>query len=108
MGDPFTTVAIGLGANILLNLLAPTNNTTTKTGKLENQKAPTAEYGFSIIQPYGRVRIDGCNMFWATDLKEKVVKKRRGGKGLGGTGNTEQVYSYYMRAAYLICGEIGT
>jgi hypothetical protein len=99
-------VAIGIGANLLLSLFAPKPPTQQK-GKIEDTGVPDAEYGRSLSYPFGRVRKEGLTMMWGIPLKEVVTSERQGGKG-GGGGQTTEVYTYFLTAAYPIARKIGS
>jgi hypothetical protein len=99
-------VAIGVGANLLLSLFAPKPPTQQK-GKIEDTGVPDAEYGRSLSYPFGKVRKEGLNMMWGIPLKEVVTSERQGGKG-GGGGQTTEVYTYFLTAAYPIARKIGS
>jgi hypothetical protein len=99
-------VAIGIGANLLLSLFAPKPPTQQK-GKIEDTGVPDAEYGKSLSYPFGKVRKEGLTMMWGIPLKEVVTSERQGGKG-GGGGQTTEVYTYFLTAAYPIARKIGS
>jgi hypothetical protein len=99
-------VAIGIGANLLLSLFAPKPPTQQK-GKIEDTGVPDAEYGRSLSYPFGKVRKEGLTMMWGIPLKEVVTSERQGGKG-GGGGQTTEVYTYFLTAAYPIARKIGS
>lgn len=105
MGNFLIPAAIGVGANLLLSLFAPSSPPQQK-GKLEDTGVPNAEYGFTLSYPFGKVRKDSLNMIWGLPLKEVRVRRRSGGKG--GGGQTTDVYSYYMTAAYPIARQISS
>lgn len=106
MANLLIPVAIGIGANLLLSLFAPKPPTQQK-GKIEDTGVPNAEYGKSLSYPFGRVRKEGLTMMWGLPLKEVKTKKRqRGGKG--GGGQTTEVYTYFLTAAYPIARKIGS
>jgi hypothetical protein len=94
--------AIGLGANLLLSLLAPSGPRQQK-GKIEDTGVPDAEFGFSLSLPFGRVRKEGLPMMWSLKLKER--RKVSGGKG---GGQKTETFSYFLTAAYPIAQKIGS
>ncbi len=102
MANFLIPTAIGLGANLLLTLLAPSGPRQQK-GKIEDTGVPDAEFGFSLSLPFGRVRKKGLPMMWALKLKER--RKVSGGKG-GGT--QIETFSYFLTAAYPIAREISS
>jgi len=104
--DFLIPVAIGIGANLLLSLFAPKPPTQQK-GKIEDTGVPDAEYGRSLSYPFGRVRKEGLTMMWGIPLKEVITSERQGGKG-GGGGQTTEVYTYFLTAAYPIARKIGS
>ena len=106
MANFFIPVAIGIGANLLLSLFAPKPPTQQK-GKIEDTNVPDAEYGRSLSYPFGKVRKEGLTMMWGIPLKEVVTSERQGGKG-GSGGQTTEVYTYFLTAAYPIAREIGS
>ena len=106
MANFLIPVAIGVGANLLLSLFAPKPPTQQK-GKIEDTGVPDAEYGRSLSYPFGKVRKEGLNMMWGIPLKEVVTSERQGGKG-GGGGQTTEVYTYFLTAAYPIARKIGS
>ena len=106
MTDFLIPVAIGIGANLLLSLFAPKPPTQQK-GKIEDTGVPDAEYGRSLSYPFGRVRKEGLTMMWGIPLKEVITSERQGGKG-GGGGQTTEVYTYFLTAAYPIARKIGS
>ncbi len=106
MANFLIPVAIGIGANLLLSLFAPKPPTQQK-GKIEDTGVPDAEYGRSLSYPFGRVRKEGLTMMWGIPLKEVVTSERQGGKG-GGGGQTTEVYTYFLTAAYPIARKIGS
>ena len=106
MANFLVPVAIGIGANLLLSLFAPKPPTQQK-GKIEDTGVPDAEYGRSLSYPFGRVRKEGLTMMWGIPLKEVVTSERQGGKG-GGGGQTTEVYTYFLTAAYPIARKIGS
>ena len=106
MANFLIPVAIGIGANLLLSLFAPKPPTQQK-GKIEDTGVPDAEYGRSLSYPFGKVRKEGLTMMWGVPLKEVVTSERQGGKG-GGGGQTTEVYTYFLTAAYPIARKIGS
>ena len=106
MANFLIPVAIGIGANLLLSLFAPKPPTQQK-GKIEDTGVPDAEYGKSLSYPFGKVRKEGLTMMWGIPLKEVVTSERQGGKG-GGGGQTTEVYTYFLTAAYPIARKIGS
>jgi hypothetical protein len=99
-------IAIGVGANLLLSLFAPKPPVQQK-GRIEDTGVPDAEYGKSLSYPFGKVRKEGLTMMWGLPLKEVVTSERQGGKG-GGGGQTTEVYTYFLTAAYPIARKIGS
>lgn len=105
MANFLVPVAIGLGSNLLLSLLAP-KPPTQQEGKIEDTSVPFAEYGSNPSYPFGKVRKDNLTMFWALPLKEVQTSTRQGGKGSG--GQTIEEFSYFMTCAFLIGREISS
>ena len=105
MANFLIPVAIGLGSNLLLSLLAP-KPPTQQEGKIEDTSVPFAEYGSNPSYPFGKVRKDNLTMFWALPLKEVQTSTRQGGKGSG--GQTIEEFSYFMTCAFLIGREISS
>jgi hypothetical protein len=59
---------------------------------------PKSEYGYNLAKPFGRVRYNGCNVFWGLPLREDVNVSGGGGKG-GGNKNKVKEYTYYATFA---------
>ncbi len=106
MANFLIPIAIGVGANLLLSLFAPKPPVQQK-GRIEDTGVPDAEYGKSLSYPFGKVRKEGLTMMWGLPLKEVVTSERQGGKG-GGGGQTTEVYTYFLTAAYPIARKIGS
>ncbi|MFM8341666.1 MAG: hypothetical protein ACKN9F_05550 [Methylomonas sp.] len=106
MANFFIPVAIGIGANLLLSLFAPKPPTQQK-GKIEDTGVPDAEYGKNLSYPFGKVRKEGLTMMWGVPLKEVKNTETQGGKGSSG-GQTTEVYTYFLTAAYPIAKKIGS
>lgn len=105
MANFLIPIAVGIGANLLLSLFAPKPPTQQK-GKIDDTGVPSSEYGTSLSYPFGRVRKDGLTMMWGLPLKEVKTRKRQGGKG--GGGQTTEVFTYFLTAAYPIAKNIGS
>lgn len=106
MANFLIPVTVGIGANLLLSLFAPKPPTQQK-GKIDDTGVPDAEYGRSLSYPFGKVRKEGLTMMWGLPLKEVVTSERQGGKG-GVGGQTTEVYTYFLTAAYPIAKNIGS
>lgn len=106
MANFLIPITVGIGANLLLSLFAPKPPTQQK-GKIEDTNVPDAEYGRSLSYPFGKVRKEGLTMMWGVPLKEVVTSERQGGKG-GSGGQTTEVYTYFLTAAYPIARKIGS
>lgn len=105
MANFLIPIGVGIGANLLLSLFAPKPPTQQK-GKIDDTGVPSSEYGTSLSYPFGRVRKDGLTMMWGLPLKEVKTRKRQGGKG--GGGQTTEVFTYFLTAAYPIAKNIGS
>ncbi|MEM9900649.1 MAG: glycoside hydrolase/phage tail family protein [Pseudomonadota bacterium] len=66
-------------------------------GKLSRYRVTGASEGTPMGRVYARTRIGG-QVVWSTRFKEKVSKKKVGGKG-GGGGATAKTYSYSVSMA---------
>lgn len=74
-------------------------------GKLDDLRLTASQYGAIIPQVYGCGRVGG-SIIWATDLTERVTKKKVGGKGT--KRQTVKNYEYFANFATLICeGPVG-
>ncbi len=106
MANFLIPIAIGVGANLLLSLFAPKPPVQQK-GRIEDTGVPDAEYGKSLSYSFGKVRKEGLTMMWGIPLKEVVTSEGQGGKG-GSSGQTTEVYTYFLTAAYPIARKIGS
>lgn len=67
---------------------------------MSDLSAPKSNYGVRIPKVWGSVRVAG-NLIWANKIRERVKKKRSGGKG--GPKVETKTYSYYGDFAVLLC-----
>ena len=114
MANMIVPAVAGLASNALMSLVTPVQ----KIGKLDPfVLTPRASYGSPLPVMYGSVRIDGCPMIWAKSLRQTITKGKNAAKngipgnpaylGMGkGFGPRENIYNYYMTAAFLIGGPI--
>jgi len=114
MANMIVPAVAGLASNILLSLVTPVQ----KIGKLDaTVLTPRASYGSPLPLAYGRVRLDGCPMFWALPLTQTQTSGKTAAKnGIAGNpaypgsgkgfGPRENIYNYYMTAAFMIGGPI--
>lgn len=91
-------LAVGFAANALISLISPTQK--QEGARLSDLSAPKSNYGVRIPKVWGSVRLAG-NLIWANKIRERVKKKRRGGKG--GPKVETKTYSYYGDFAMLLC-----
>jgi hypothetical protein len=101
--------AIGTAAGSMVDswLLATTQaqNQRIVGSRMESLTITSSTEGMVIPRLHGRMRIGG-NVIWATDFRERIVKKRDrvGGKGGGGGGTvTTKEFLYYASFAVALC-----
>lgn len=98
---PLIIAGISLAANLGLALLQPDNK--IDGSRLNDLKAPKSNYGVQIPKVYGRGRVTG-NLIWSDKIKE-VAKKKKSGKGFGGS-TTQKTYTYYGNFTVLLSERI--
>ena len=91
MATLIVPLAIGLASRALVSLLTPTQ--VQEGQRLDDLDIAKSEYGYNLAKPFGRVRYNGCNLFWAQPLREEI-KNGGGGKGNGNKNKTKE-YIYY-------------
>lgn len=91
--------AIATAAAIALNLTIAYLTRPDQPKGNEDEVIAKSQYGFSIPKPYGTVRVNGCNIFWAT----KVDKDGGGSGGKGGSKPEKAVY--YQNFAFVMAWE---
>lgn len=96
MATLIVPLAIGLASRFLISLLTPKQN--VEGQRLDSLDVPKSEFGYNLSKPFGRVRYDGCNLFWSKPLREVIEKKSAGGKG--GGGGTIKEYIYFATAGF--------
>lgn len=85
--------AVGLAARALISLLTPTQ--VQEGQRLDDLDVSKSEFGYNLAKPFGRVRYNGCNVFWAQPLRELVTESKSGGGGKGGRKSTVREYEYF-------------
>lgn len=89
----------------LAGVLFPPKLKPQERGKLDDLRLTASQYGAAIPQVYGCARV-GNTVIWATDLVERVSKKKQGGKGSPKV--TVKSYTYFANMACLVCeGPVG-
>lgn len=89
----------------LAGVLFPPKLKPQERGKLDDLRLTASQYGAAIPMVFGCGRVGGT-VIWATDLEERVSKKKVGGKGA--PSQTVKNYTYFANLAVLVCeGPIG-
>lgn len=89
----------------LAGVLFPPKLKPQERGKLDDLRLTSSAYGAIIPIVFGCARVGGV-VIWATDLEERITKKKVGGKG--GPKQTQKNYTYFANLAVLVCeGPVG-
>jgi hypothetical protein len=89
----------------LAGVLFPPKLKPQERGKLDDLRLTSSAYGAIIPMVFGCARVGGV-IIWATELVERVSKKKVGGKGA--PRQTVKNYTYFANIAVLVCeGPVG-
>jgi hypothetical protein len=89
------TIGVAVGT-----VLFPPDGIDSIGPRLNDKGVQTSTYGAPIAIVWGTMRTAG-NVIWATDIIEKTVTEKVGGKG--GSDSTETTYEYFGNMAVGIC-----
>ncbi len=99
-GNVFLGAQIGMAIG---GALDPPKGPTTTGPRLDDLTVQTSSYGQTIPRVYGTVKVTG-NVLWLENnhIKEKLTKKKSGGKG-GKSKTTTKAYTYSATFAVALC-----
>jgi hypothetical protein len=99
-GNVFLGAQIGMAIG---GALDPPKGPTTTGPRLDDLTVQTSSYGQTIPRVYGTVKVTG-NVLWLENnhIKEKLTKKKSGGKG-GKSKTTTKTYTYSATFAVALC-----